>query len=50
MQARFVETIERLTGREVKAFMSANHQSPDITAELFVLEREDTTPAPPPSN
>jgi uncharacterized protein YbcI len=49
MQARFVETIERLTGREVKAFMSANHQSPDVTAELFVLEREDTTPAPPPS-
>ena len=43
MQARFVETIERLSGRQVKAFMSANHQSPDITVELFVLEREDAS-------
>ena len=50
MQARFVETIERLTRREVKAFMSANHQSPDVTVELFVLERDDTNPAPPPTN
>jgi uncharacterized protein YbcI len=39
MEVRFVETIERLTHRTVKAFMSANHQSPDITVELFVLER-----------
>jgi uncharacterized protein YbcI len=37
MEARFVETIERLTQRTVKAFMSANHQGPDITVELFVL-------------
>jgi uncharacterized protein YbcI len=41
MQVRFVEMIERLTRREVKAFMSANHQSPDITVELFVLTRDD---------
>jgi uncharacterized protein YbcI len=40
MQVRFVETIERLTRREVQAFMSATHQSPDITVELFVLARE----------
>jgi uncharacterized protein YbcI len=38
MEARFVETIERLTNRTVKAFMSANHQSPDLTVELFVLD------------
>jgi uncharacterized protein YbcI len=37
MEARFVETIERLTQRSVRAFMSANHQGPDITVELFVL-------------
>jgi uncharacterized protein YbcI len=37
MEARFVEAIERLTHRSVKAFMSANHQGPDITVELFVL-------------
>ena len=38
MEARFVEVIERLTRRSVKAFMSANHQGPDITVELFVLD------------
>jgi uncharacterized protein YbcI len=40
MEARFVEAIERLTHRSVKAFMSTNHQGPDITVELFVLDGE----------
>jgi uncharacterized protein YbcI len=40
MQARFVETIEKLTGHSVRAFMSANHQDPDLSVELFVLDRE----------
>jgi len=40
MEVRFVDTIERLTGRTVKAFMSANHQEPDISIELFVLDRQ----------
>jgi uncharacterized protein YbcI len=44
MEARFIETIERLTHRQVKAFMSANHQSPDVTVELFLLERGEDTP------
>jgi uncharacterized protein YbcI len=39
MQARFIETIERLTGRRVQAFMSANHQDPDLAVELFVLDK-----------
>ena len=38
MEARFAETIERLTGREVAAFMSASHQHPDIQIEAFVLD------------
>lgn len=38
MEASFVEAIERLTHRSVKAFMSANHQGPDLTVELFVLD------------
>ena len=38
MQERFVETIEELTERKVKAFMSANLQEPDYAVELFVLE------------
>ncbi len=40
MQVRFVEAIERLTGRKVTAFLSANHQSPDLAVEMFVLEGE----------
>ena len=40
MQARFVDAIEELTGREVAAFMSANRQGPDLAVEMFVLEAE----------
>jgi uncharacterized protein YbcI len=43
MEVRFVDTIERLTPRKVKAFLSANRQDSDLTVELFVLEAE--TPA-----
>jgi uncharacterized protein YbcI len=32
-----VAAIERITGRKVEAFMSANHIDPDMGAELFVL-------------
>jgi uncharacterized protein YbcI len=38
MQERFVEMIEQLTERNVKAFLSANRQDPDYAVELFVLE------------
>jgi hypothetical protein len=38
MQGRFTETIERLAGREVAAFMSASHQRPDLQIEAFVLD------------
>ena len=48
MQARFIDTIEQLTRRRVKAFLSANHQSPDVTVVLFVLARNDVAdPATP---
>jgi uncharacterized protein YbcI len=40
MQVRFIEKIEELTGRRVKAFMNASHQAPDLAVELFVLENE----------
>ena len=40
MQKRFVETIEKLTRHKVQAFMSANHQDPDLSVELFVLQPE----------
>lgn len=38
MREELVEAVERLTGRTVRAFMSTNHASPDLAAELFVLE------------
>lgn len=41
MQVMFVETIEELTKHKVKAFMSASHQEPDISVEIFVLEPEE---------
>jgi uncharacterized protein YbcI len=43
MKGRFTETIERLTGREVAAFMSASHQHPDFQIEAFVLDGGSTT-------
>ena len=44
MEVRFIDTIEGLTHRTVKAFLSANRQDAELTIELFVLEPE-TTPA-----
>ena len=34
----FTELIERLTGRRVVAFLSANQTTPGVAAELFFLE------------
>lgn len=44
MEVRFTHTIEELTHRTVKAFLSASHQDPDVSVELFVLD--ETPPAP----
>lgn len=37
MQQRFIEEVERLSGREVLAFISNHHVGPDIEIELFVF-------------
>jgi uncharacterized protein YbcI len=37
MQQRFIDSIERLSGREVLAFISNSHVGPDLEIELFVL-------------
>jgi uncharacterized protein YbcI len=39
MEVRFIDTIEGLTRRTVTAFLSANRQDPDISVELFVLDK-----------
>jgi uncharacterized protein YbcI len=40
MSEDLVAVIERLTGRNVQAFMSANHIRPDAAAEIFLLDGE----------
>ena len=37
MQHRFIEEVERLSGRQVLAFMSNSHVGPDLEMELFML-------------
>jgi uncharacterized protein YbcI len=39
MSERYKETIERLTGRRVLAFLSQAHIEPDITLEVFFIDR-----------
>ncbi|MCA1689443.1 MAG: DUF2294 domain-containing protein [Actinobacteria bacterium] len=38
MEGRLSEIVEKLTGRRVVGFLSASRQSPDLRAELFLLE------------
>lgn len=38
MQQKFIAAIERLSGREVLAFISNHHVGPDIEIELFMLK------------
>ena len=38
LEADFREAVERLTGRNVIAFISANHLDPDVAAEMFILD------------
>jgi uncharacterized protein YbcI len=38
MAARYKETIEKLTGRKVLAFLSQAHVEPDITMEIFFVD------------
>jgi uncharacterized protein YbcI len=46
MEARFIDCVEQATGRKVRAFLSQVHIDPDISAEIFVLEHDDSDPAP----
>ncbi|HJZ37993.1 MAG TPA: Na-translocating system protein MpsC family protein [Solirubrobacterales bacterium] len=45
MQQRFIDAIERLSGREVLAFISNSHVGPDLEIELFVLRSAAPEPA-----
>jgi hypothetical protein len=39
MATRYKETIEQLTDRKVLAFLSQAHVEPDITMEIFFVDR-----------
>jgi uncharacterized protein YbcI len=39
MERQYRETIETITGRRVVAFLSQAHLEPDITLEIFFLDR-----------
>ena len=41
MQMKFIAEVERLTGRQVLAFISDSHVGPDMEIELFVLRETD---------
>lgn len=41
MQDRFIDEVQRLTGRNVLAFVSDQHVGPDVEVELFVLAPQD---------
>jgi uncharacterized protein YbcI len=46
MEGRLTELIERKTGRQVAAFMSASHQQPDLQVELFLFADQASPPEP----
>jgi uncharacterized protein YbcI len=41
MREDYTAGIEEITGRQVVAFLSANHLDPDIAIESFVLAPQD---------
>jgi uncharacterized protein YbcI len=44
MQKRFIEAVERLSGRGVLAFISNHHVGPDVEIELFFLTPSGAEP------
>jgi uncharacterized protein YbcI len=43
-ESRFTEPVERITGRQVKAFISGIDTNADIACEMFVLHPQTTSP------
>ena len=46
MESRFINVVEEISGRKVRAFLSQVSLNPDISVEVFVLERGMTESAP----
>ncbi|MES1193186.1 MAG: Na-translocating system protein MpsC family protein [Solirubrobacterales bacterium] len=45
MQHKFIEIVERLSGRRVMAFMSNSHVGPDLEMEIFMLAEDAKLPS-----
>jgi uncharacterized protein YbcI len=43
MQDKFINTVQKLSGRRVLAFVSNHHVGPDIEIELFLLVPDGTS-------
>ena len=41
MREDLIAAVERLTGRQVEAFLSDNLHEPDVAVEIFLMERAD---------
>ena len=46
MEHRFINTVEEITSLKVRVFLSQVSLDPDISVEVFVLERGETELAP----
>jgi uncharacterized protein YbcI len=46
MENTFRAAVEEITGRRVRAFLSQVTFDPDISVEVFVLEKDGSDPAP----
>lgn len=49
MQHKFIAAVERLSGRDVLAFISNHHVGPDMEIELFMLKDISSAPSPRPA-
>ena len=45
MRPELIDLVQTTLGRQVLAFLSANHLDPDVGAEIFVLEPDRAQPA-----
>ncbi len=46
MQRRFIDQVERLSGRKVLAFISNSHVGPDVEIEIFMLAPSEAVTHP----
>lgn len=44
-ESDFVNAIEEITGRRVRAFLSESHTDPDLAVEVFLLEPNRGSPS-----